>query len=268
MTRSGTRGSPSSRITVFRTASWTRSRGANAKPETLGRVLFGAQQRRQPGVVAGERRGVVAVRLGQLGGQHVGLDHRQRGTLPGQQRRAGRRVTDQGHPAPAPGRHADLAHAVEVERAGLRHRVEDRRCLPAGACEPAPQQCLLLAGTVQRHVAAVAEGDEEHRDVLAQRQPQHLEPDVGVHHGDELVARAVPGDVEGGHDDAEVVLEPLLRTEGQQAHPRVQAVGSHHEVEVPPRPAAERHVHAVAVVVDAPPPCRRRRSRRARPSAP
>ena len=75
-------------------------------------------------------------------------------------------------------------------------------------------------------------------------------PDVGVHHGDELVAGAIACDVEGGHHDAEVVLEPLLWTEGQRAHPGVQAVGSHHEVEVPPRPAAECHVHVVAGVID------------------
>ena len=129
-----------------------------------------------------------------------------------------------------------------------------RRLRACAAAVPAAR-----AGLSSGTSPSVAEGDAEHRDVFAQRQPQHLEPDLGVHHRDELVARAVPGDVEHGDDDPEVVLEPLLRTEDQQAHPRVQAVRPHHEVEVPPRPAAERHVHAVAVVVDRLAPCRRRR---------
>ena len=98
-------------------------------------------------------------------------------------------------------------------------------------------------------VAGVAQGDAEHREVVAQRQAQQLEAHVGVHQGDELVAGAIALDLESGYDDPEVVLEALLGTERQPAHPRVQAVGADHEVELPPGAAAERDVHA-AVVVD------------------
>jgi hypothetical protein len=74
------------------------------------------------------------------------------------------------------GRHADLARAVEVERPGRRHRVEDRRCLPPGRGEPPTKQRLLLGGAVQRRTAVVAHGGAEHRDVVARAVPGEFVP--------------------------------------------------------------------------------------------
>jgi hypothetical protein len=42
------------------------------------------------------------------------------------------------------------------------------------------------------HAADVASGEAEHRDIIPRRHPHHLEADIGVHHGDAFVARAIP----------------------------------------------------------------------------
>jgi hypothetical protein len=50
----------------------------------------------------------------------------------------------------------------------------------------------LLPSDPGWHAADVASSETEHRDIIPRRHPHHLEADLGVHHGDAFVARAIP----------------------------------------------------------------------------
>ena len=73
-------------------------------------------------------------------------------------------------------------------------------------------------------------------------------PDLGVHHGDQLVARAVSLRLESRDHDAQILLERLVRAEGQPPYPRVQTVGTHDQIEVTGAPALELDPDPLSVV--------------------
>lgn len=139
---------------------------------------------------------------------------------------------------------------VEVEGRGPGHCLDECRDLPARAPQPLAQQRLLVGDALEGHRAVVSDREDHHGDVVAQRDPHRLEADLGVHHGDEFVARAVAGDVEHRDDDVLVALELLVRAEHQPADPGVQSVRSHDEIEVAGLPVLEGDPDSIPVVVE------------------
>ena len=166
--------------------------GRERQSEPLGRVLLGTQQRAPAG-------------------RGSGRTPRRGRRPPGPARRPARRP----RPSPAPNPARPTATGRPPRRrpvppgpgsrtacgSGSRGRSRtsgpspSRRGSPAspsrrqradGAAVPAAR-----AGRSSGTSPLSRSGDEKHRDVVAQRHPQQLESHVGVHHGDELVARAV-----------------------------------------------------------------------------
>jgi hypothetical protein len=108
-------------------------------------------------------------------------------------------------------------------------------------------QLLFWAG-----IAAVfgAEYEQEHGEVVAQREPSDLSAGRVVGDVDELVARRVSVNHESCDLAAEVVLVVVVGPEDQTPNVGVQPVGADHEVEFPWRAVVEGHgCAAVGIVV-------------------
>ena len=112
------------------------------REKLLRRVLFVFDKSAQSRLVGVEGPPVIATSANEFAGQHVGLGHRQPGTLARQQRDTGGRVADARRSAPRPPIQPDLADNIEVKIIDTVERGQDLRAFPARVTELAAQQGL------------------------------------------------------------------------------------------------------------------------------
>ena len=214
-------------------------------------LLVGLDERAHPPLVAGEPGRRVPPGGGQLPSQQVRADQGQAGALPGQRRRAERRVTEQPNPSARPAVHHHLGDLVEVEVRGVVEVREDARGQPAHVVHLLAQQAF-----VGRDVAVVdvkvgrGEGEHGHRPGGVLDGPQAGgAPGPGFLVVDQpAVQPELVGHGVEGHHAPEVAHEPLVRPEDHRAQRRVQPIRPDHQVEAPPVAAGEGHVDPVRVL--------------------
>ncbi len=81
---------------------------------------------------------------------------------------------------------------------------------------------------------------KKQRHVITQGNPERLKLDVGVHHGNELVALRMPLGLKRRRNHPQVPLRTLLRTEGKPAHPGMASFGAYDQIVAASPSAVER----------------------------
>ena len=211
------------------------------------RVDIGSQER----LVLAEGLLVSPARSGELARQHVGGDHGEGRALPGHQGDAERGIPDEGYAASRPAVHPDLADAVEIELLRAIELVEDARAFPLAAPISLAQHGLLQIERRGRGPLSAAKTNRNSvRSSCSVKRPS-IRPGSSVHHIHVLVARTVTPDLERRDHVAELLLEPVLRSEGEPANVRMQTIGADHQVEPALAGMFEVNLHAVRLLLKA-----------------
>jgi len=165
-----------------------------------------------------------------------------------EQRRAGRGVADQHRSALGPAVESNPAHGVEVEVVGQRHLLEQLWDAPAPAGEGVADKRPVLSDVVVVEAADQLAAEEERGDGPAAGGVYGDGTTGGVVHHDCAFVVLRVAEHGGGDVETEVSDVAVFRAERELAHPRVQPIGAHDQIEAPRRRVLERDVDAVAVV--------------------